>query len=79
MTAYYDTGAYTRKVSTTSSEAQTWFDRGLTWAYGFFNEESGALFSSRGRSRSRLSDGVLGHCLCGRALLQPAVGMARCD
>jgi hypothetical protein len=25
----YDCGAYSRKVTTTSAEAQSWFDRGL--------------------------------------------------
>ena len=41
---YYDTGAYTRPISTTSPEAQTWFDRGLAWAYGFNLEESARCF-----------------------------------
>ena len=44
MSAYYDTGGYTRKISTRSPEAQTWFDRGLTWAYGFYYEESARCF-----------------------------------
>ena len=44
MTGYYDTGAYTRRISTESPEAQTWFDRGLTWAYGFYYEESARCF-----------------------------------
>lgn len=44
MSAYYDTGVYTRKISTVSPEAQTWFDRGLTWAYGFYYEESARCF-----------------------------------
>ena len=40
MAAYYDLGAHTRPVSTTSPEAQTWFDRGLVWCYGFNHEEA---------------------------------------
>ena len=44
MAAYYDTGTYSRKISTTSSEAQNWFDRGLIWAYGFNYEESARCF-----------------------------------
>ena len=37
---YFDTGAYSRPVSTGSAEAQAWFDHGLAWAYGFNLEES---------------------------------------
>ena len=44
MTAYYDTGVYTRKISTGSTDAQIWFDRGLSWAYGFYYEESARCF-----------------------------------
>jgi len=41
---YYDIGGYQRPVTTTSSEAQTWFDRGLNWLYGFNHEEAIACF-----------------------------------
>ena len=44
MTPYYDTGSYTRKITTASSDAQSWFDHGLTWAYGFNYEESARCF-----------------------------------
>ena len=37
---YFDTGAYSRPISTGSAEAQAWFDHGLAWAYGFNLEES---------------------------------------
>jgi tetratricopeptide (TPR) repeat protein len=37
---YYDLGTYHRPVSTTSPEAQRWFDRGLIWCYGFHHEEA---------------------------------------
>jgi tetratricopeptide (TPR) repeat protein len=40
----YDLGAYQRPVTTRSPEAQTWFDRGLTWCYGFHHEEAIACF-----------------------------------
>jgi tetratricopeptide (TPR) repeat protein len=40
MAAYYNLGAHTRPVSTASPEAQTWFDRGLVWCYGFNHEEA---------------------------------------
>src|SRR6476659_3183814 len=37
---YYDLGAYSRRVTTTSGEAQAWFDRGLNWIYGFNHAEA---------------------------------------
>ena len=40
MTDYYDLGTYSRPVTTTSPQAQLWFDRGLLWCYGFNHEES---------------------------------------
>ncbi len=44
MNDYYDLGSYHRAVSTTSPEAQLWFDRGLIWCYGFNHEEAIACF-----------------------------------
>lgn len=40
----FDLGNYSRPVSTQSSEAQKWFDRGLNWLYGYNHEEAGACF-----------------------------------
>ena len=40
----FDTGTYKYKVSTTSENAQLWFDRGLIWAYGFHWEEAVTCF-----------------------------------
>jgi tetratricopeptide (TPR) repeat protein len=40
----YDLGAYSRRVSTSSADAQAWFDRGLVWAYGFNHEEAVRCF-----------------------------------
>ncbi len=40
MDDYYDLGAYKRTVTTSSPEAQTWFDRGLTWLYAFNHAEA---------------------------------------
>ncbi|HET6172763.1 MAG TPA: tetratricopeptide repeat protein [Gaiellales bacterium] len=40
----YDLGSYTRPVSTSSADAQAWFDRGLVWAYGFNHEEAVRCF-----------------------------------
>ncbi|MFO1080891.1 MAG: tetratricopeptide repeat protein [Reyranellaceae bacterium] len=41
---YYDLGSYGRAVSTTSPEAQRWFDRGLVWTYAFNHEEAVRCF-----------------------------------
>jgi len=40
----YDVGRYSRSVTTTSAEAQRWFDRGLNWCFGFHHEEAIACF-----------------------------------
>ena len=37
---YYDLGRHSRPVTTSSPQAQTWFDRGLVWTYGFNHEEA---------------------------------------
>jgi tetratricopeptide (TPR) repeat protein len=44
MMEYFDLGDYTRAVTTTSDEAQTWFDRGLRWTFGFNHEEAVECF-----------------------------------
>jgi tetratricopeptide (TPR) repeat protein len=44
MDDYYDLGSYTRPVTTGSSAAQLWFDRGLMWTYAFNHEEAVACF-----------------------------------
>ena len=36
--AYYDLGTHSRKVSTSSDDAQRWFDRGLVWTYSYNHE-----------------------------------------
>lgn len=41
---YYDLGPFRRPIATDSSLAQTWFDRGLVWAYGFNHEEAARCF-----------------------------------
>ena len=38
--SYFNLGNHHRAVTTTSDEAQLWFDRGLTWIYGFNHEEA---------------------------------------
>src|SRR5579884_1391272 len=44
MSDYYDLGDYRRPISTSSPEAQLWFDRGLNWTYGFNHEEAVRCF-----------------------------------
>lgn len=41
---YYDLGPYRRPVTTTSTDAQLWFDRGLNWLYAFNHAEALACF-----------------------------------
>ncbi|WP_112322731.1 tetratricopeptide repeat protein [Oceanibium sediminis] len=36
----YDLGDHSRKISTNSRDAQTWFDRGLVWTYAYNHEEA---------------------------------------
>jgi tetratricopeptide (TPR) repeat protein len=40
----FDLGSHSRKITTTSDVAQTWFNRGLVWNFGFNHEESAACF-----------------------------------
>jgi tetratricopeptide (TPR) repeat protein len=49
MTEYYDLGSYRRTVSTSSPEAQLWFDRGLCWCYGYNHEEAVRCFERAAR------------------------------
>ncbi|WP_202863493.1 hypothetical protein [Ornithinimicrobium avium] len=44
MDDYFDLGSYSRAVTTTSPQAQRWFDRGLVWTYGFNHEEGARCF-----------------------------------
>jgi tetratricopeptide (TPR) repeat protein len=36
----FDLGSFHRVTSTSSTDAQRWFDRGLAWSYGFNHEEA---------------------------------------
>ncbi|NBB63460.1 hypothetical protein GVN18_29790 [Pseudomonas sp. ODNR1LW] len=40
MHDYYDLGTYSRPVTTSSAQAQLWFDRGLMWCYGYNHDEA---------------------------------------
>ena len=44
MSDYYDLGTYSRPVTTGSSRAQLWFDRGLAWTYGYNHDEAIACY-----------------------------------
>lgn len=44
MQEYYDLGTHSCRVTTRSEQAQTWFDRGLVWTYGYNHEEAVACF-----------------------------------
>ena len=37
---YFDLGEFSRPVTTGSAEAQTWFDRGLNWLWGYNHQEA---------------------------------------
>ncbi len=37
---YFDVDSYSRKITTSSKQAQLWFDRGLVWCYGYSHEEA---------------------------------------
>jgi tetratricopeptide (TPR) repeat protein len=42
---YFDVGSYSMPVTTSSQQAQTWFDRGLIWAYAYNHEEAIICFA----------------------------------
>ncbi|MDX2485404.1 MAG: tetratricopeptide repeat protein [Pseudodonghicola sp.] len=44
MDSYYDLGSYGCDITTTSPQAQLWFNRGLIWTYGFNHQEAIACF-----------------------------------
>jgi tetratricopeptide (TPR) repeat protein len=41
---YFDLGPFSRPITTTSPDAQLWFDRGLNWVYGYNHMEAIACF-----------------------------------
>ena len=50
MEHYFDLGSHSRLVTTSSEEAQLWFNRGLNWLYGFNHAESVACFQRAAKS-----------------------------
>ena len=55
---YFDLGTHTRTISTTSPEAQRWFDLGLNWCFAFNQEEGVRCFQ---RSLDADPDCVMAH------------------
>lgn len=43
-TEYFNLGSFGRPITTTSGDAQAWFNRGLTWAYAFNHVEAARCF-----------------------------------
>ncbi len=52
---YFDLGTYCRQITTTSSDARRWFDRGLVWLYGFNHEEAIVCFAKALEADSALA------------------------
>ncbi len=44
MNDYFDLGGYRREITTSSAEAQLWFNRGLNWCYAFHHTEAFRCF-----------------------------------
>ena len=44
--AHFDLGKFHRNITTSSPEAQRWFDRGLTWTYAFNHETAIRCFQA---------------------------------
>ncbi|MCZ6488692.1 MAG: hypothetical protein O6703_11015 [Gammaproteobacteria bacterium] len=44
MTEYFNLGNHSQPITTHSKAAQSWFDRGLIWCYGFNQEEAVRCF-----------------------------------
>ena len=42
--SYFDVDVYSRQVTTTSPDAQIWFDRGLIWCFAYAHEEAAECF-----------------------------------
>ncbi|WP_119392237.1 tetratricopeptide repeat protein [Taklimakanibacter lacteus] len=46
----FDLGNYSRPVTTSSPVAQTWFDRGLAWCYGYNHDEAVRCFEKAAKA-----------------------------
>jgi tetratricopeptide (TPR) repeat protein len=50
MSDYFDLGTHSRRITTTSTHAQTWFDRGLAWCYGYNHDEAVRCFEKAAKA-----------------------------
>lgn len=62
--AFPGIGEYHRKVSTNSAKAQTFFDQGLTWTYGFNHDEAIRSFEEAARHDPQLAMAWWGVAYC---------------
>ncbi|KAJ6008797.1 hypothetical protein N7499_001155 [Penicillium canescens] len=58
--AYYDLGSYRRPVTTSSTEAQVWFNRGLIWAHSFNHSAAVRCFERAAKSDSNCAMALWG-------------------
>ena len=42
--SYFNIDVYSRKITTSSPDAQLWFDRGLVWTFAYHHEEAVECF-----------------------------------
>ena len=71
MSYHYNLGTHHRPITTGSTEAQQWFNRGLIWIYGFDLEMAGRCF----QQAIDLDDDSSGSCtFIGPSQLRPISG-----
>ena len=71
-TLFDNLGTFHRKIATTSTEAQQYFDQGMRFLWAFNHDESTRSFAQRRRTRSAVRDVLLGCRADSRPQLQPA-------
>ncbi|KAJ4252620.1 hypothetical protein NW757_006062 [Fusarium falciforme] len=60
----FDLGSYHRRITSRNDDAQTWFDRGLIWAYAFNHEESASCFERAIKADSNCAMAYWGLAYC---------------
>ena len=50
MSYPFDLGRYSRKISSRKKDAQSWFDRGLAWCYGYNHDEAVRCFQKAAKA-----------------------------
>lgn len=58
--SYFNLGTYIRPITTTSPDAQLWFDRGLNWSYAFNHEEAYTCYQNVVRADPNCAMGYWG-------------------